>query len=148
MLKVAVSASGASLDCSVPARFEDTACLLIIDADTDALLHTVAGGSVEPSRRSLFFAQKVAEFDCEALLCGELEQGPFTVIAVENCVTRYMAAGLTVLDGIHLMNSYSLDMIPDFVGGTGCPTSDHSNHSHEHTDCSNDCANCANKHDH
>ena len=140
MLKVAVSASGTSVDSIVPARFEDTACLLIIDADTGAVLHTVDGGNGESSRGSLFFAQKVADFDCEALLCGELEQAPFNVIAVENCITRYMAAGLAVLDGIHLMNNYSLEMITDFTGGTGCPTIDPSN-------CPQECENCAHGHD-
>ena len=142
MLKVAVAASGASVDCSVPVLFADTACLLIIDADTDTLLHTVDGVNLEPARRSLFFAQKVVEFDCEALLCGELEQAPFAVIAEEHCITRYMAAGLSVLDGIHLMNNYSLKMIPDYIGGTGCPTIDPSNCAHEHADCARDCANC------
>ena len=136
MLKVAVAAVGPSLDEAVPLLFEDTAYLLIIDAETDAVLHAIESITDEPLARSLFFAQQVVDNDCEALLCGELEPEPFTVLAVDNCVTRYLAAGFGVRDSIHKMNAYELPLITDFLGGTGCPEADPANcaldHDHDH----------------
>ena len=138
MIKIAVSTTGASLDSSVPALFEDATHLLILDAETDELLQVVEAEGMEPFERSLYFADKTVEFDCEALLCGGLEQEPFAILAETNCVTRYNAAGHGVLDGIHKMNKYALALIPDFIGGTGCPDNNPANceldhdHGHDH----------------
>ena len=154
MLKVAVAAFGPALDQLVPERFEDTVCLLIVDAETDAILDVVEGTGEEPLAQSLFFSQKVADFDCEAILCGELEQQAFAVLAEENCITRYLASGLGVQESIHLMNAYALPLITDYVGGSGCPDNDPANCAHDHdhdhghghdhgVDCDGDCNNCA-----
>ena len=132
MLKIAASASGATVDCNIPPLFEEATHLLIIDAETDVLLDIVDGGFLEPAERSLFFARKVVESDCEALLCGELEPEPFAVLAEENCVTRYLGAEYSVLDAISKMNGYDLTLITDFIGGTGCPDLDPENCGKDH----------------
>ena len=124
MLKVAASTLGASVDSIIPTLFADATHLLILDADTNELLHIVDGGSMEPFERSLFFAGQTVEFDCEALLCGGLEPEPFAILAEENNVTRYLAANRSALDSIRLMNDYALQLITDFIGGTGCPDND------------------------
>ena len=136
MLKVAVAATEDTVYSMIPALFEDTTHLLIIDADTDRILNVIySQEGTPPLERSVFLAKKVAELDCEALLCGALEPEPFRVLAEENCITRYMAAELNVLDGINWMNNNSLDLITDYIGGTGCPDNDPANcESHQHED--------------
>ena len=133
MLKVAVSTLGDSVSCIVPPLFEDATHLLIVDAETDELIQVVDGWGLTPLERCMYFAAKVVELDCEALLCGELEQEPFAVLAEENCVTRYLAAERDVLKAVHMMNAYALPLITDFAGGAGCPDNDPANcDHHEH----------------
>ncbi|MCL2166439.1 MAG: hypothetical protein FWH49_04025 [Clostridiales bacterium] len=137
MLRVAVSTSGASVESTVPERFAEATHLLIIDAETDEVLQVVEGEGADDLERSMFFAGKTVEFDCEALLCGELEPEPFAVIAEENCITRYDATHHKALESVHLMNAFALPLITDFAGGTGCPDNDPANceldHDHEQT---------------
>jgi len=127
MLKIAAAVSGVTVDCIIPPLFEDATHLLILDADTNALLEVMDGGGRNSFARSIYFAEKTVEYDCEAILCGELEAEPFAVLAEENCVTRYLAAANSVLDGIRQMNDYALPLIADFIGGTGCPDLDPAN---------------------
>ena len=141
MLKVAVSAVGAALDSVIPPQFIDATHLLILDAESDALLEVIDGGGMPPLQRSLCFARKTVEWDCEALIGGELERDAFAILAEENCVTRYYGAGHGALDGVHLMNDYALAMVTDFIGGTGCPEPDPANcdhHDHGHNDHGHD----------
>ena len=39
-------------------------------------------------------ALRIVEEDCEAVLCGSIEESPFIILADQGCVTRYLAAGL------------------------------------------------------
>ena len=66
------------------------------------------------------FARKIVEHDCEAVLCGPVEETPFVILADEGCVTRYLASGLTARKALEEMNWYRLPMLPDFIGGSGC----------------------------
>ena len=134
MLKIAASASGTGLDSLIPAMFADAAYLLIMDAEEDEILQVIDGSAMAPEERSIHFAQKVVEQDCEAVLCGEIEEEPFAVLAEENSVTRYLAAGLGVQESVHKMNAYSLALIPDYIGGTGCPDTDPENCAHHDHD--------------
>ena len=134
MLKVAVAASGASLDHIIPDHFAHSSCLLILDAETDQVLDIVTGTGDDSLAQSLFFSQKAVDFDCEAILCGELEQEAFAILAEQNCVTRYLASGFRVLDSIHKMNAYELPLITDYIGGTGCPDNDPANCDQHHED--------------
>lgn len=38
-------------------------------------------------------ALRIVEEDCEAVLCGSIEESPFIILADQGCVTRYLAAG-------------------------------------------------------
>jgi len=139
MIKVAVATSDAGSGSIVPAFYRDAACLLIMDADSGSMLYTINRDGMDPFERSLFFAQKVVEYDCEAILCGELEVEPFAILAEENCVTRFMAAGLTAPESIQRMNDYELALLTDHIGGTGCSEPDPSRC--EHNGCG-DCDGC------
>ena len=127
MLKVAAAALGADPGGAIPGSFMDATHLLIIDADTGEVLEVVENGGLDPYARSLYLVRKTAEHDCEALLCGELEQEAFAILAEENCITRYDAAGISVNDSIRLMNEHALGLITDFIGGAGCPDADPAN---------------------
>ena len=136
MLKIAIASSGLSLDSRIPALFAEASHLLIFDAEADTLLEIIDSDEADSLSRSMLFAQKVVDFDCEAILCGELEPEPFAVLAEENCITRYLAAECSVLESIHKMNAYALPLITDYIGGTGCPDNDPANceldHDHDH----------------
>ena len=76
-------------------------------------------------------ALRIVEEDCEAVLCGSIEESPFIILADQGCVTRYLAAGLRAQEAIAKMEAYELDMIPDFIGGTGCHSGEGC-HEHPH----------------
>ena len=135
MLKVAVAASGSSMDQWIPDRFDQASYLLILDAESEQILETIQDNREDSMARSLFFSQKVVDYDCEAILCGELEREAFAILAEENCVTRYQASGLSILDSIKQMNAYALPLITDYIGGSGCPDNDPENCAlhHDHT---------------
>ena len=58
-------------------------------------------------------------------------ESPFIILADQGCVTRYLAAGLRAQEAIAKMEAYELDMIPDFIGGTGCHSGEGC-HEHPH----------------
>lgn len=124
MLKIAVATADATVYGAIPVLYQDATHLLIMDADTDEVLEIVDGSGKAPAERGIWLANKVVELDCEALLCGGLERGPFAILAEENSVTRYDAADLNVLDAVNWMNNNALDLITDFIGGTGCAAFD------------------------
>ena len=76
-------------------------------------------------------ALRIVEEDCEAVLCGPIEEAPFVILADQGCVTRYLAVGLSAQEAIAKMEAYELDMIPDFIGGTGCHSGEGC-HEHPH----------------
>lgn len=76
-------------------------------------------------------ALRIVEEDCEAVLCGPIEEAPFVVLADQGCVTRYNAVGLEADEALRKMEAYALDMITDFIGGTGCHSGEGC-HEHPH----------------
>ena len=76
-------------------------------------------------------ALRIVEEDCEAVLCGPIEEAPFVILADQGCVTRYHAVGLSAAEAIAKMEQYALDMITDFIGGTGCHSGEGC-HEHPH----------------
>lgn len=80
-------------------------------------------------------AKKMVMHECEAVLCGPIEEDPFVIIADEGCITRYKADGMRANQALVAMLHYRLGMIPDFIGGTGCHSGDEANCAdHDHGD--------------
>ena len=110
MLKVAVATVGGMTNSEVPALFEEATHLLLMDGDTGTLMQVFCAEvrTDDGHNAGEQFADTVVKWDCEALLCGELEAEPFSILAEKNSVTRYMAAGLTASEAIQKMNRYEL----------------------------------------
>ena len=135
-MKIAVAAKGETADSVIPGKFEEATHLLLIDGYTGAMIQILnLEAHHDAAQRSMVFANQVVEWDCEALLCGELEAAPFAVLAEENSVTRYMAAGIAADEALKKMNRYELYFLTDYVNGPGCgsgedqPCRDHGDHA-------------------
>lgn len=130
MLKIALITDGPELVSHVEKDFSSGTHLLIADAESSQLLR-----SIPRNRQSdLDLAREIVNEDCEAVICGPIEEQPFVIIADEGCATRYNGAGLHAMEAIEKMNDYDLSLITDFIGGTGCHSGDESNCGHHHHD--------------
>lgn len=121
-MNIAITSDQNHLGGSVPELFEGSPWLLIADADSGALLKALEWEGEDAAMR---FARAVLDWDCECILCGEIERAPFVVIADEGCVTRYKASGLAARKALRKMLRNELDFITDYIGGTGCAGHDH-----------------------
>ncbi len=130
MMYIAAMTEGPGADGIVAPVFADAGYLLILDGETGEVTASYARGGMDDCD----LAGKIVEHDCEAVLCGPIEEDPFIIIADEGCVTRYQAGGLTAREALRRMNAYQLEMIPDFIGGTGCGSGQESNCCHSHGD--------------
>lgn len=126
---IAAAVNENSLDAVVPETLDEAKGIIIFDDE-----------EMQPNIR--FVTKNLVDAMthpwCEALLCGVIhDQALFEQIA-EASITRYFAAGLTARDAVVAMNSYQLDIICDYVGGTGC-----SEHEQDHAEeCGGDCSSC------
>lgn len=110
-------------------EFSDAAYVVLIDADA----YTVISEFPREDRSEVDLARWVLEEDCEAIITGPLKQEPFEIIAEEGMITRYNGVGLEAMDSVRKMNAYMLELIPDFIGGTGCGSGgDCHDHDHHH----------------
>lgn len=115
-MKIGILTRSTAADSRIPALFCDAGALWIVDADDGgtAALYPREG------RTDADLCRLVLAHDCEAVLCGLLEEAPFTVLADEGGVTRYRAAGLTAAEALLAMQRDALPLIPDHIGGSGC----------------------------
>lgn len=120
-MKIAVTADTQEIDGLVPASFRESPFLMIIDADKNEIFHIYGKQDAE----NMVFAKKILEHDCEAVICGPIEKEPFELIAGAG-VTRYLGSGHTVQKAYHYMNRYQLDLIRDYIGGSGAFGHSHS----------------------
>ncbi len=102
--------------------------LLILDTDKGTVVTTYPRGGADDCA----LARRIVQHDCEAVLCGPIEEAPFTIIADEGCVTRYLAAGQRTGAALADALGYRLNMIPDFIGGTGCHSGEGNCEEHHH----------------
>lgn len=118
-MMIAAALSGQAPDAPIALTYEAAQCVLI--ADTEALdqgRYVTAG-----------IPQALRQADVEVLFCGDIHsKEQFEQIAGYG-ITRYRAAGLTVPEAVQAMDQYRLELIRDYVGGTGCA-------SHEGGPCS------------
>lgn len=115
-MKIAAMTESPSLEGKIAKDFSSAGYLLILETDPVGVDAVYPRGELSDCD----LAGKVVEHDCEAVLCGPIEEAPFVILADEGCVTRYQASGLTAGAALREMEAYRLPMIPDFIGGTGC----------------------------
>lgn len=147
---IGATVNGNHLDAQVPAAYEAATHLIIVETDDDS----ISAIFEKQDDDGLFFAEKLHELDCEAVVCGTMQMPGFERVA-GYCITRYFGVGLSVLDAIHGGLYNTLPNIVDYEGGTGCDSHEHeaghcdgSCGAHDDEDdeddaCSGDCAHCS-----
>jgi len=105
-------------DGKIPALFEETKQVWIVETDTLEVT------SIQKGKGAMENAKFIVKQDCEAVLCGEIEERPFVVLADEGYVTRYNGAGLTPEEATKRLLRFELDYIKDYIGGEGCESED------------------------
>lgn len=111
--------------------FRDAGYILLMDAETGAVLRALDRGAMS----DVDLARFLAEEDCEAVITGPVEKAPFAILADEAFVTRYNGVGLTAPQALERMNAYALPMIIDEIGGDGACNNDEEGHRHHHHRC-------------
>jgi len=110
-MNIAVAADGEILESQVSEEFSLCLYLLIVHMDdlTTTIIKTaeLLGNSPEES-----LARKVLEYDCEALITGNINQTPFNIVA-DAQVTRYFGAGHSVKEALELSEKGLLKLIKD-----------------------------------
>ena len=109
-MMIAAALTGAAPDARIAPTYDGAACVMIADSEDLAHPRYVTGDIPRAMR----------EADVEVLLCGDIyDREEFERIA-GYCITRYRAAGMAVPQAIRVMDRYELELIRDYVGGTGC----------------------------
>ena len=107
-MKIAIAASGSTLENLVPDTFEESAFLLIVETD-DGSYEAFKNPEVEGSA-GLAMTMEILKHDCEALISGSIEKQAFEVL-MKAQVTRYMGANCRAADALRLMDANQLDFI-------------------------------------
>lgn len=106
-MNIAVAAEGESLESEVSEEFSQCLYLLIVHMD-DLTTTIIKTEETSPE----YLARKVLEFNCEAVITGEIDQASFNIIA-DAQVTRYFGAGHSVKDALELSEKGLLKLIKD-----------------------------------
>ena len=126
LIAAAVASNG--LSAFIPELFEDSQQLWIIETDEDKVLAVYDRRNDDGS----FFAKQCYLHDCEAIVCGELQQAVFEQIASKS-ISRYLGSGLEPFEAAKAAELNYLPLITDHIGGHGCG-------SHEVDRCAEDMA--------
>ena len=109
-MMISAALTGASPDAPIAQTYDEAACVLIADSDDLSRGTYVTEHIPEELRKA----------EVEVLLCGDIHsREEFEKIAGYS-ITRYHAAGMSVPDAVRAMDRYALELIRDYVGGSGC----------------------------
>lgn len=103
---IAITTNGKKLENEVSERFESCKYLLIVNMP-DLSVNAIENKS-DFSEGEL--ARKVIEFDCEAIITGDIEPADFEILS-DAAVTRYYGFGFSAENALDLMEKYSLELI-------------------------------------
>lgn len=121
-MKIAITASGQTLEDKVFNTFEESPFLMIYETRDGKF--QVIKHDLEKDPQGLEMANLIVEHQCEALLTGEIEEKAFYIIANEG-VTRFKADDMNISAAIPLMEARKLDYIRDYKGASA----DHHHHN-------------------
>ena len=113
-MKIAICSESEEITGLVPKTFRDAQFLMIINADNNELLQIYP----KEDDRNIGFAEHILEQDCEAVICGPMEQEPFDMIVAAG-VTRYDGSSKKVQRAYDYMRRDRLPLIKDYIGGPG-----------------------------
>ena len=113
-MRVAICCEAEDAAGLVAATFQESPFLLMIDVEKNEIYHVY--GKQDPE--NLVLAQKVAEADCEALICGPIEEKPFQILAKAG-VSRFDGSGHKAQRAFIRFLRNQLPLIRDYIGGSG-----------------------------
>lgn len=134
-MKISLAVSGNQANSLVPERLDQASHLFIADPEKFEVLRIYCLD--DGMGRDIAFAKRTIDEDCEAIICGEIEEQAFELLA-KACVSRYLGAGYTASQAVRLINRDQLPLIREYSGGPGCAGEssggechDHHHHGHE-----------------
>lgn len=125
---IAAAVAGSGPNTYIAELFEESEQLWIIETDENKAVAVYNRRDDDGS----FFAKQCYLHDCEAIVCGKLQQAVFEQIASKS-ISRYLGAGLEPFEAAKAAELNYLPLITDHIGGTGCG-------SHEVDRCAEDMA--------
>jgi predicted Fe-Mo cluster-binding NifX family protein len=123
-MMVAIALNEAQSQAVIPAKFEDARGLMIVETDGFEIKEYVTSAWMD----------KMVEWDCELVLCGEMYDAKLFESIARKGISRYLAAGMTAKRAVGEMLDDRLELIRDYCGGPGCG-------SHE-KECDDECDSC------
>lgn len=122
---IAVATDDQSLKSQVSEEFVSCRYLLIVNMDN--MKFKAIENKGDPLGEVL--SRKITEYNCEAVITGELTPQAFDIIAGD-CVTRYDGRGYCAKEALVLMNQYALKLIRNVEGTDDCGS------DHKESNCS------------
>ncbi len=132
-MKIAVAAEAREAKALIPAKLADANYLFIVETD-DFAVKTVFPAPEKPP--DVYFARMAVEKDCEAIICGDIEEEAFEILAGVG-VSRYLGAGENASRAVKLMQARALPLIREYFGGPGPEAHQHGvcgGHEHDEDD--------------
>lgn len=112
---IAVTADGEDLNSKVSREFKFCKYLLIVNME-NLRLYVIRNDSEMPEET---LAEKVIDYDCEAIITGKLSPPVFDILA-DACVTRYAGSDFIAAEALDMMENYQLKMIVNHEGADKC----------------------------
>lgn len=128
-MNIGVTADSTALDSMVSDKFETCKYLLIASIDDDSPFGTIKVIDVTVLENSgdqsgIGLAKELMNYDCEALITGELGPAAFDMIA-DACITRYNGTGHSAMEALEFMEKRMLKLIRNLEGTDECDDSHH-----------------------
>ncbi len=114
---IAVLSNASTYSSMIPERYEDAACLWIMESDG---MYPESVYTKTPDDPDLF-QREIINYNVEAVVCGVMTEHEFEPIAGA-AITRFNGSGLTVEESVRAAIYNALPYITDFENGSGCPS--------------------------
>ena len=124
-MHIAVAVNENNLKAIIPETLEEAKGLLIIETDTMEVVDWITDKD---------WVAEMVNYDCEALICGDMYDPPLFEAIAAACISRYNGSNYSARKATRKMMDYELELIRDYVGGTGCGSHSHASDfvSHHH----------------
>jgi predicted Fe-Mo cluster-binding NifX family protein len=116
-MKISVAVIGNQARSLIPENLRQATHLFIVDTERFEVLRILTAD--EPMDRDVAFARRTIDENCEAIICGEIEERAFELLAAA-CVSRYNGTGHHASQATKLIKAYQLPLIREYIGGPGC----------------------------
>jgi len=120
-MKIAITASGSTLESEVFDEFSRAPYLLIINVETMEYVTIEHAVSPDSDRK---LAQMVVSHLCEAVITGTLMEEAFDILA-DDGITRYAATNMSARQALEAMERRNLEIIRNPRGTSQCSGEHH-----------------------